>query len=206
MLCRERTIQSYLQKTNLLPLCIQIIYNLFQRFAYRTHGNHIGGRYGLGSKDVTPAQLIAVYENLAAEAPKNGFTVGIVDDVTNLSLPVGFHFRRQFFFQLCRIPWAVQKEGAARFQAFQYFILIDIACFVASNIVSLVNQIGRTNLGMTKAQMGYMVTQTAFFKLTNVIPFEKATELLKAAIKKTYGKKGSRRQSIPGHTYRCCPR
>ena len=49
----------------------------------------IGGRYGLGSKDVTPAQLIAVYENLAAEAPKNGFTVGIVDDVTNLSLPVG---------------------------------------------------------------------------------------------------------------------
>ncbi len=40
MLCRERTIQSYLQKTNLLPLCIQIIYNLFQRFAYRTHGNH----------------------------------------------------------------------------------------------------------------------------------------------------------------------
>lgn len=35
-----------------------------------------------------------------------------------------------------------------------------------------------------------MVTQTAFFKLTNVIPFEKATELLKAAIKKTYGKKG----------------
>ncbi len=66
-----------------------------------------------------------------------------------------FHFRRQFFFQLCRIPWAVQKEGAARFQAFQYFILVDITCFVASNIVSLVNQIGRTNLGMTKAQMGY---------------------------------------------------
>ena len=49
----------------------------------------IGGRYGLGSKDVTPAQLIAVYENLAAEAPMNGFTIGIVDDVTNLSLPVG---------------------------------------------------------------------------------------------------------------------
>ncbi|MBQ2775917.1 MAG: 2-oxoacid:acceptor oxidoreductase family protein, partial [Peptococcaceae bacterium] len=49
----------------------------------------IGGRYGLGSKDVTPAQLIAVYDNLASDAPLNGFTVGIVDDVTNLSLPVG---------------------------------------------------------------------------------------------------------------------
>lgn len=48
-----------------------------------------GGRYGLGSKDVTPAQLIAVYENLKADAPKNHFTVGIVDDVTNTSLEVG---------------------------------------------------------------------------------------------------------------------
>lgn len=49
----------------------------------------IGGRYGLGSKDVTPAQLLAVYENLAADAPKKGFTIGIVDDVTHTSLPVG---------------------------------------------------------------------------------------------------------------------
>ncbi|MDP4180157.1 MAG: pyruvate:ferredoxin (flavodoxin) oxidoreductase [Bacillota bacterium] len=46
------------------------------------------GRYGLGSKDTTPAQVIAVYDNLKANAPKNHFTVGIVDDVTNLSLPV----------------------------------------------------------------------------------------------------------------------
>ncbi len=47
----------------------------------------IGGRYGLGSKDVTPSQLIAVFNNLKADEPKNGFTIGIVDDVTNLSLP-----------------------------------------------------------------------------------------------------------------------
>ena len=47
------------------------------------------GRYGLGSKDVTPAQIIAVYENLKQANPKNHFTVGIYDDVTNLSLPVG---------------------------------------------------------------------------------------------------------------------
>ena len=46
----------------------------------------VGGRYGLGSKDTTPASVFAVYENLSAKAPKNGFTVGIVDDVTGLSL------------------------------------------------------------------------------------------------------------------------
>lgn len=49
----------------------------------------VGGRYGLSSKDVDPAQMIAVFENLNLDEPKDGFTVGIVDDVTNLSLPVG---------------------------------------------------------------------------------------------------------------------
>ena len=49
----------------------------------------IGGRYGLSSKDTTPAQMLAVFENMALPTPKNHFTVGIVDDVTNLSLPVG---------------------------------------------------------------------------------------------------------------------
>ena len=46
----------------------------------------VGGRYGLGSKDTTPASIFAVYENLNAKQPKNGFTIGIVDDVTGLSL------------------------------------------------------------------------------------------------------------------------
>ena len=49
----------------------------------------VGGRYGLGSKDVKPNQILAVFENLKSDSPKNGFTIGIVDDVTNLSLPVG---------------------------------------------------------------------------------------------------------------------
>ena len=47
----------------------------------------VGGRYGLGSKDTTPAQILAVYENLALPMPKNQFTIGIVDDVTFTSLP-----------------------------------------------------------------------------------------------------------------------
>lgn len=49
----------------------------------------VAGRYGLGSKDTTPAQIVAVYENLRSKSPKHHFTIGIVDDVTNLSLNVG---------------------------------------------------------------------------------------------------------------------
>ena len=47
----------------------------------------VGGRYGLGSSDTTPAKIIAVFNNLALPQPKNHFTVGIVDDVTFTSLP-----------------------------------------------------------------------------------------------------------------------
>ena len=49
----------------------------------------IGGRYGLGSKEFTPTCAKAVYDNLGQTAPKNHFTVGIVDDVTETSLPLG---------------------------------------------------------------------------------------------------------------------
>ena len=47
----------------------------------------VGGRYGLGSHDTTPAQILSVYENLSLPEPKNQFTLGIVDDVTFTSLP-----------------------------------------------------------------------------------------------------------------------
>jgi pyruvate-ferredoxin/flavodoxin oxidoreductase len=58
--------------------------------AYYTSDQHpviVGGRYGLGGKDVTPDQVLAVYENLKADQPKSGFTIGIEDDVTFTSLP-----------------------------------------------------------------------------------------------------------------------
>ena len=48
----------------------------------------VGGRYGLSSKDTTPGQILAVYDNLKQETPKHDFTIGIVDDVTFTSLPV----------------------------------------------------------------------------------------------------------------------
>ena len=57
----------------------------------------IGGRYGLSSKDTDPAQIIAVFENLASPAPVRSFTIGINDDVTHLSLPVK--------------PFSQKKEG-----------------------------------------------------------------------------------------------
>lgn len=47
----------------------------------------VGGRYGLGSKDFTPMDVMAVYANLETDQPKNGFTVSITDDVTHRSLP-----------------------------------------------------------------------------------------------------------------------
>ncbi|MGL5714938.1 MAG: pyruvate:ferredoxin (flavodoxin) oxidoreductase, partial [Paraclostridium sp.] len=53
----------------------------------------IGGIYGLGSKDTTPAQIKTVYENLKSPSPRNNFTVGIVDDVTNKSLEVDHSFK-----------------------------------------------------------------------------------------------------------------
>ncbi|MBE6939380.1 MAG: pyruvate:ferredoxin (flavodoxin) oxidoreductase [Ruminococcaceae bacterium] len=48
----------------------------------------VGGRYGLSSKDTTPSQILAVFENLKQDTPKNDFTIGITDDVTFTSLPV----------------------------------------------------------------------------------------------------------------------
>lgn len=61
------------------------------------HTKVIGGRYGLSSKDTDPAQILAVFENLASPNPVRSFTIGINDDVTHLSLPVK--------------PYTVQKDG-----------------------------------------------------------------------------------------------
>lgn len=49
----------------------------------------VGGRFGLASKDTRPSQIIAVFDNLKSDKPQNRFTIGIVDDVTNTSLPEG---------------------------------------------------------------------------------------------------------------------
>ena len=48
----------------------------------------VGGRYGLGSKDTTPSQILSVFENLKQDQPKDRFTIGIIDDVTHTSLDI----------------------------------------------------------------------------------------------------------------------
>jgi pyruvate-ferredoxin/flavodoxin oxidoreductase len=54
----------------------------------------IGGRYGLSSKEFTPQMVKPIYEELAKDEPRGHFTVGIIDDVTNLSLPIDREFKR----------------------------------------------------------------------------------------------------------------
>lgn len=69
------------------PLLTEVAASL--HFSAMHHIMCIGGRYGLGSKEFTPNMVVSCLENLSQENPKRRFTVGIVDDVTNLSLPVG---------------------------------------------------------------------------------------------------------------------
>ena len=71
----------------------------------------VGGRYGLGSKDTPPEDIIRVYENLKLNDPKNQFTIGIIDDVTNTSLediPVSFTVDESI--KSCKI-WGLGSDG-----------------------------------------------------------------------------------------------
>ncbi|MBQ9980420.1 MAG: pyruvate:ferredoxin (flavodoxin) oxidoreductase, partial [Oscillospiraceae bacterium] len=68
------------------PLCLDVLSAL--RGTKFNNAAIVGGRYGLSSKDTTPGQLIAVFDNLKLDAPKDHFTIGINDDVTGHSLPV----------------------------------------------------------------------------------------------------------------------
>ncbi|MBE7024400.1 MAG: pyruvate:ferredoxin (flavodoxin) oxidoreductase, partial [Ruminococcaceae bacterium] len=237
----------------------------------------VGGRYGLGSKDTTPTQIMAVYNNLDADAPKNNFTIGIVDDVTNLSLelpekinaaPEGTT-RCKFWgfgsdgtvgankdaikiigdntdlYAQAYFDYDSKKSGGVTMSHLRFgkkpiksTYLLDeadyIAChkpayltqydvleglkkggtfllncvwtpeeleehlpanvkkYIAENdiefyTINAVDVAVKVGLGPNRINM---VTQSAFFKLSNVIDFDKAVELIKAAIKKTYGKKG----------------
>ena len=230
------------------------------------------GRYGLGSKDTTPAQIVAVYENTTKEK----FTIGIVDDVTNLSLEVGAPLVTTPEGTINCKFWGLGADGTVGanknsikiigdntdMYAQAYFdydskksggvtmshlrfgkspikstYLIKQANFVACHNPSYVNKYnmvqelvdGGTFLlncpwdmeGLEKHLPGQVkafianhnikfyvidgikigkeiglggrintVLQSAFFKLANIIPEEQAIELMKAAAKATYGRKG----------------
>lgn len=71
----------------------------------------VGGRYGLSSKDTTPEQILAVFENLKQDTPKNNFTIGITDDVTFTSLPVGDRIDTAPAGQISAEFWGMGSDG-----------------------------------------------------------------------------------------------
>ncbi len=237
-----------------------------------------GGRYGLGSKDTPPSSVFAIYKELEKDAPKSRFTVGIVDDVTNLSLPevkpapitsaegtveckfwglggdgtvganknstkiIGYHTDKyiQAYFQYdskktggvtishlrfgdkpikspyyinqadfvaCHNPSYVTK-GFKMAQDVKPGGVFMINCqwsdeelahhlnaeakkYIADNNIQLytINAIDKAiEIGMGKRTN--TILQSAFFKLANVMPIDDAVEFMKAAAKKSYGKKG----------------
>jgi pyruvate-ferredoxin/flavodoxin oxidoreductase len=85
----------------------------------------IGGRYGLGSKEFTDAMCKAVFDNLAAEKPKNHFTVGIVDDVTNTSIDVDY-------------SWHVKEKGASTYAAMFYGLGADGTVGANKNSIKII--------------------------------------------------------------------
>jgi len=230
------------------------------------------GRYGLGSKDTTPAQIIAVFNN----AEKKEFTIGITDDVTNLSLPIGENpittpesiINCKFWglgadgtvganknsikiigdntdmYAQAYFDYDSKKSGGVTISHLRFgkdliksTYLISKANFVAChnpsyirkyNMVQDLNDGGTFLLncgwdadgleehlpGQVKSYIAdhnikfytidgikigkeiglggriNTILQSAFFKLANIIPEEKAIELMKAAAKYAYGKKG----------------
>ena len=231
------------------------------------------GRYGLGSKDTTPAQIVAVYENTAKEK----FTIGIVDDVTNLSLETGAPivttpegttnckfwglgadgtvganknsikiigdntdmYAQAYFdydskksggvtmshlrfgkkpikstylihkanFVACHNPSYVNKYNMVQelvdggtfllncawdMEGLEKHLPGQVKAFIANHNIKFYTidgvKIGiETGMGPTRINT---ILQSAFFKLTGIIPEEQAIDLMKAAAKATYGRKG----------------
>jgi pyruvate-ferredoxin/flavodoxin oxidoreductase len=238
----------------------------------------LAGRYGLGSKEFSPCMAKSIFDNADEDNPRTHFTVGIVDDVTNTSLPIPacLDSTPEGTVQ-CKF-WGLGSDGTvgANKQAIKiigdntdlyaqgYFAydskksggitvshlrfgekpiqstyLVEIADYIACHNPSYVNQYDlldgirpggtfvlnspwsladmekmlparlRRQIAENKlkfytidavklaGEVGLgnrinMVMQTAFFKLADVIPFDQAVDLLKASIKKTYGKKGDK--------------
>ena len=231
------------------------------------------GRYGLGSKDTTPAQIVAVYENTT----KKQFTIGIVDDVTNLSLELGAPlvttpegtvnckfwglgadgtvganknsikiigdntdmYEQAYFdydskksggvtmshlrfghkpikstylihkanFVACHNPAYIRKYNMVQelvdggtfllncpwnMEELEQHLPGQVKKFIADHKIKFYTIDGvklgiETGMGPTRINT---ILQSAFFKLANIIPEERAIELMKAAAKATYGRKG----------------
>ncbi len=238
----------------------------------------VGGRYGLSSKDFTPAQVLSVYQNLALPSPRNGFTVGIVDDVTFTSLPLGeeismgsagtyeakfyglgadgtvganknsikiigdntdkycqayfaydskksggftcSHLRFgdtpirstylvttpdfvachvQAYLRLYDVTKGLKKNGTFLLntvwspEEVKQNLPLNVKKYLAANNITLYT-IDATNIAQEigLGNRTNTILQSAFFKITNVIPYELAVKQMKYAIEKSYGKKGQK--------------
>lgn len=236
----------------------------------------IGGRYGLSSKDTTPAQIVAVYDNLELNEPKNDFTIGIVDDVTFKSLSIksevsivkpgtteckfyglgsdgtvgankntikiiGSHTQKycQAYFDYdskksggytcshlrfgdkpIKAPYLVSTPDFVACHVPSYLSKYDVLKGIKEKGTLLLNSlwdeeetvkripdnvkavIGKKKIKLyiinaTKiaAEIGLgnrtnTILQSAFFKITGIIPYEDAVKYMKDAIVKSYGNKG----------------
>jgi pyruvate-ferredoxin/flavodoxin oxidoreductase len=236
----------------------------------------IGGRYGLSSKDTTPAQIVAVYDNLENKEPKTDFTIGIVDDVTFKSLPIkseisivkpgtteckfyglgsdgtvgankntikiiGTHTdlycqayfdydskksggytcsHLRFGKQPIKAPYLVSTPDFVACHVPSYLNKYDVLKGIKDNGTLLLNSLWDEEetlkripdhakaviakkhiklyiINATKIaqEIGLgnrtnTILQSAFFKITNIIPYEDAVKYMKDAIVKSYGKKG----------------
>ncbi len=178
----------------------------------------VGGRYGLSSKDTTPAQIVAVFDNLDMKEPKADFTIGIVDDVTFKSLPIKSEVR--FGQQPIKAPYLVNTPDFVACHVPSYLRKYDVLKGIKEGGTLLLNSlwdeeetiknipdnakaiIGRKHIKVyiinaTKiaAEIGLgnrtnTILQSAFFKITGIIPYEDAVKYMKDAIVKSYGKKG----------------
>jgi len=236
----------------------------------------IGGRYGLSSKDTSPAQILAVYDNLKAKEPKNDFTIGIVDDVTFKSLNVEEEislakpgtYECKFFGlgsdgtvgankntikiignntpKYCQAyfdydskksggftcshlrfgdypitsPYLVSTPDFVACHVTSYLSKYDVLRGIKRNGTMLLNSLWSVEETLAKIpdhvkaiiakknvtlyiinatkiaeEIGLgnrtnTILQSAFFKITNIIPYDLAVAQMKKAIDKSYGKKG----------------
>ena len=202
----------------------------------------VGGRYGLGSKDTTPAQILAVYDNLKMNTPKNHFTIGIVDDVTFTSLPqeaeiaVGGEgmFEAKFYGlgadgtvganknsvkiigdntdKHCQAYFSYDSKKSGGFTCshlrfgdtpIRSTYLVNTPNFVACHVQAYLHMyfaqhnitVYYINATQIAQEIGLgnrtnTILQSAFFRITGVIPVDLAVEQMKKFIVKSYGKKG----------------
>src|SRR5450631_1946909 len=225
-----------------------------KKFLFDGYPVIVGGRYGLGSKEFTPAMAKAVLDNLKKAKPKNNFVVGINDDVMNSSLDFDPSFRtamegtyEAMFFGLGSDGTVgankntIKIIGESTKNYTQAYFVYDSkkAGFIACHNFSFLEKydmLGKAKKGGTfllcspfgkeeiwdkmpkevqkqiidkklkfyvinavklGEELGLgarinMIMQTAFFKISNIIPLEVAVKEIKKAIKKSYGKSGDK--------------